>query len=90
MQIEEYISTIRNSFSGSVKVYTEGSCYQFYKILKIAFPQAEAYYNSDHVITKIGNRFYDITGEVQKINHLEMDEHYPNSTVKDCRYNNWI
>jgi len=82
MKPEKLIKTIRHSFIGADKVYTNGSCYQFYKILKCAFPQAKAYYDSNHVITEIDGKFYDITGEVQKNNHLLMDEHYPNSSVK--------
>lgn len=82
MNPDDFIKTIRNSFVGSVQVYTQGSCYQFFRILKSVFPQAEAYYDSDHVITKIDDKFYDITGEVQCQNHLIMEEYYPESTVK--------
>ncbi len=60
------IRAIRNSFIGSEIVYTKGSCYQFYLILREVFPQAEAFYDEDHLITKIENKYYDITGEVSK------------------------
>ena len=60
-----FIQLIRNSFHGSVRVYTEGSCYQFYKILKHSFSQVEPYYSNGHVVSKIDGNFYDITGEVQ-------------------------
>ena len=40
-----------------------GNCYQFYKILKSVFKDAEAYYDSNHVWTKIDGKFYDIRGE---------------------------
>lgn len=65
MEVKEIISTIRDSFIGSQQVYTEGSCYHFYLILKSVFPQAECWYDEDHVITKIDNKFYDITGEIK-------------------------
>lgn len=64
--VEEFISTIRDSFIGSQQVYTEGSCYHFYLILKQVFPNAEAYYDLDHVITKISDKYYDITGEIRR------------------------
>ena len=64
--ILSFIQTVRNSFGGSVNVYTNGSCYQFYRILKKVFPQARAWYNIDHVITEIDGKFYDITGLVKK------------------------
>lgn len=82
-----FIRTIRKSFIGAEIVYMEGSCYQFYKILKCVFPDAIAYYDSNHVITKIGNKYYDINGEVEAIRHLDMRAHYRNSGVKKCKYN---
>lgn len=63
-EVEKFIQTIRDSFIGSQQVYTEGSCYHFYLILKQVFPEAKAYYDADHIITKIGDKFYDITGEI--------------------------
>lgn len=70
------ISAIRESIINSEIIYTNGSCYKFYKILKSVFPEAKAYYNSDHVITEIKGKYYDITGEVRKEGHLLVDEHY--------------
>jgi hypothetical protein len=63
-KIEQFISIIRDSFIGSQEVYTRSSCYHFYLILKYVFPGAEPWYNQDHVITKIGDSFYDITGKI--------------------------
>ena len=60
------IKTIRESFIGAEYVYTNGSCFQFYLILRRIFPHAIAYYNGDHVITLINNRMYDITGEIRE------------------------
>lgn len=82
-RVEGFIEKIRESFVGAETVYTTGSCYRLYKILEFVFPQANAYYNSDHVITEINGRYYDITGEVEKTNHLLMSEHYPNSSVAE-------
>jgi len=70
------ISAIRNSFIGSEWVYTHGSCYGFYKILKEIYPQAEAYFDSDHVITLIDGKFYDITGRVSKGRHIPVIGNY--------------
>ena len=63
-KVESFISRLRDSFVGSQQVYTQGSCYHLYLILKEVFPEALPYYDGDHVITKIGDRYYDITGEV--------------------------
>lgn len=71
------IRTIRESFMGSSDVYTKGSCYKFYLILKSIFPQSEAYYDCDHVITEIDGCFYDINGKAEKTDrHLKISEHF--------------
>lgn len=57
------IKAIRESFGGSVAVYQFGNCYQFYEILKTVFPDAEAFYDGNHVWTKIDGKYYDILGE---------------------------
>ena len=55
----DFINTIRKSAPElQTKIFTHGACYQFYKILKYLFPNAEAYYDGTHVITKIGKKFY--------------------------------
>lgn len=62
------ITAIRNSFPGSVTVYTRGGCWEFYQILKAAFPDAEPFYDhcDGHVYTKIGDTFFDIKGKLKK------------------------
>lgn len=63
MEIEKLIKAIRESFSGSVAVYTYGGCYQFHVILKTVFPDAEGFYDGNHCWTKINGKYYDIKGE---------------------------
>ena len=58
----DIITSIRESFGGSVAVYTYGGCYQFYEIIKAIIPEAEAFYDGNHVWTKINGKFYDIIG----------------------------
>lgn len=45
-------------------IFLKGSCLNLYLILRNIFPEAVPYYNSDHIITKIDDRFYDIKGTV--------------------------
>lgn len=80
--VEEFISTIRDSFIGSQQVYTEGSCYHFYLILKQVFAGAEPYYDMDHIITKIGDKYYDITGEVRREDVSTKYERLPSYGLK--------
>lgn len=93
--ILSFIKTIRDSFEGSELIYTHGSCFKFYLILEKVFPSAEPFYDEDHVITKIGNRFYDITGEVKCEGHLPMFEYRLKSDLynekhKASLYNMWM
>lgn len=53
-------------------IFTQGACYQFHLILKSRFPKAVAYYNGDHVVSRIGDAYFDITGEVA----VKADEYY--------------
>lgn len=76
MNILNFIKTIRESFIGSEIVYTKGSCYNFFLIIKEVYPNAQCYYDENHVITKLGNKYYDITGEVKLGRHLPF---YPTS-----------
>lgn len=81
-KIEKFILTIRDSFIGSQQVYCEGSCYHFYLILKQVFPAAECWYDQSHVITKIDNKFYDITGEVGECYKAEKFKTAPSYNLK--------
>ena len=82
INIDTFIAKIRDSFVGSQQVYTEGSCYHFYLILKEVFPDAEAYYDQEHIITKIGDKFYDITGEVEASSNMLKFEKIPSYWLK--------
>ena len=55
-----------DSHQDIVKIYTSGSCMNFYCILHAIFPEAKPYYNMNHVITEIDGRYYDITGHINK------------------------
>lgn len=64
-RILNIIAAIRDSHPSMVDIYTLGSCINFFLILHNIFPNAVAYYNSDHVITEIDGKFYDINGVVK-------------------------
>lgn len=48
----------------------------FYWILRTVWPESRCYYNVDHVITRIGSKFYDITGEIPGEGYLPIGEIY--------------
>lgn len=62
LEPEVIIGLIRDSFKEANYVYTNGSCFELYKILKSIFPSAVAWSNHDHVYTEINEIFYDING----------------------------
>lgn len=73
-----FIKLIRESFVGSETVFTSGSCYQLYKILKSVFPNAKAYViNENHIVTRIGINFYDINGYIEPTNPEKFDKNNP-------------
>lgn len=55
----DFINLCNNTF-GRYKPYS-GGCYKFHLLLKSVFG-GEGYYDSDHIITKIGDKYYDIDG----------------------------
>lgn len=63
-EILNFIYTIKQSHPLMVEIFTKGSCLNFHLILKKVYPEAEAYDNIEHVITKIGKYYYDINGVV--------------------------
>lgn len=63
-RIKSFIAAVRQSHPQMASIFLEGECLHFYHILRHVFPEARAYYDLNHVITRIGGRYYDITGTV--------------------------
>lgn len=80
-KVMQFIGTLRDSHPDMVNIFTMGSCINLFFLLRISFPGAIAYYNVDHVITKIGDRFYDITGCVPGDGYLPLMEIYSKKGV---------
>lgn len=77
-----------SSFKIIEEIFTNGNCGRFYHILKFTFYAAKPYGVAiegmedeiSHVVTKIGNNYYDITGEfTYKIG----DKNKDNDTIVD-------
>lgn len=65
MGIEKLIKSIRESFVGSEQVYTQGSCYKLYQIVKTQFPEAKAVMlDESHIYIDWGGSYWDIHGKV--------------------------
>lgn len=70
------ISFIRESHSEMVNIFSKGSCLNFFCILHSIYPEAECYFNIDHVISKIDGKYYDITGEVNGKGYMKWTQYY--------------
>lgn len=71
------IRIIRESHPEIVNIYSYGSCMNFFVLLRNLYPEARAYYNVDHIITKIGNYYYDISGVVLEVkSYLPFTSYY--------------
>lgn len=71
--VMKFITLLRESDRFIKQIYSQGSCYQFYRILKYLFPKAKPYvvgfYNHqlnkevmEHIVTEIDSVLYDING----------------------------
>jgi hypothetical protein len=75
-QILNFIASIRDAHPDMVKIYTKGSCMNFFQTLRSIYPEAQVWYNGDHAITKIDKHFYDITGHVSSKGYLPYHTYY--------------
>lgn len=77
------ITFIRESHSTMENIFTKGSCLNFFCILHSIYPEAQPWFNINHVISKIDNKFYDVTGEVKDVdNYLPYTKWYGKKSTK--------
>lgn len=75
-EILSTIEVIRDSFEGSVDVYTKGSCVKFAMILLKIFPKGRILYDLNHALFECDGMCYDINGYVVKgCNHIPIEEY---------------
>lgn len=65
-QIELLLKELRESGDIIYKIFTEGSCFRLYPVLKAIYPEAIAWWSDrdNHCAIQIGNIFYDIGGNI--------------------------
>jgi len=64
MSPEKFVHTVRTTF-GTYPDFS-GGCLKFHIILSLVYADARGYYDGGHVITRIGDSFWDIEGEWKK------------------------
>jgi hypothetical protein len=82
IRILNQISAIRDLHPQMEKICLNGSCMNFHVVLRRIYPEAKPYYNINHVITKIGDSYYDITGSVKPEGYSPFSEIYNKREVK--------
>lgn len=87
-QIFRLITEIRESHSEMTNIFTLGSCFNMFKILRVLYPESVAWNDLNHIITEIDGRFYDITGEVKRLRHVPMAKIY--SKRRGSRAISWM
>lgn len=71
--IELFLKELRESSDVIFNIFTNGSCFRLYSILKHVVPGAVPYWSDAdaHAVVKIGDNFYDIGG---KVNHTYVQD----------------
>ena len=67
LPINDFITALRETDEYLTDIYTKGSCYKFSLFLCKIYPGAISYVDYpelNHVITKLGDKYYDINGVV--------------------------
>ena len=83
-----FISTIRSTYPKSSIMFTRGGCYMFHLLLKSVIGDSAIPYSTvdnekiDHVVTKIGDFYYDISGIWEKEIHYEAMNDYAINIAK--------
>ena len=77
MIVVNFLKALRDSADIQYSIFTKGSCFKLYEILKVLFPDAKAYWSDrdGHCITEIAGDFYDIGGKVTK-DYVENEGYY--------------
>lgn len=82
------LKELRESYPSMGDIFLNGSCLNLYFILLSHYPSAECYFDMNHVITKIDDKFYDITGEVTDVEGYELIHNiyaYKYKTIESLR-----
>jgi len=73
-EILELIGELRGSHTEMEHIFLNGRCFNLYLLLRRIYPQSIPWYNSDHIITEIDGKYYDITGQVSNKNYQKLTD----------------
>ena len=84
------IEHLRSEVENAPHIFTNGKCFEFCDIMKYVFPEGEIWYDSDHAIFKLGDRFYDINGQTKKGRHIPIEEHQELCYKAPHKIHEWV
>lgn len=63
-RILRFLAALRGAHPDTVALFTEGACYELWKIMRVIWPEAVPMYSQQegHVYIEIDGRLYDIRG----------------------------
>lgn len=64
----KFLKELKSSYHKNEIIYSKGSCFRLFCILKLLFEEAKPFYSESdgHWITEIEGSFYDINGEIDQ------------------------
>lgn len=83
LDILNIFAQLKKNFMLVERNVSEHSCMAHHLILKAYYPEAECWFNVDHVISKVGEKFYDRTGEVTETDNFRpITEYYDGEDLR--------
>lgn len=66
--ILDFLRELRSADEKIPKIFTDGSCFRLFKILKVIYPDAIPLYShrDGHWVTEINGQYYDIHGRINE------------------------
>lgn len=81
-KVKKLLPILRDSHPDMVDIFTKGSCANLFIFIRSIYQGAKPFYNDDHIITKVGQTFFDITGKVDPKGYLPLTEiNYPKKRI---------
>lgn len=72
-QIEAVLGRMRDLHPELMHKCLNGSCFKLFLLLRVIWPDAEAWYDGDHVLTLLDGQFWDVRGCVEPGRHIKME-----------------
>ncbi len=85
------VNSLRETDNYIEAIFTQGGCYKFHLFLKNIFPDAKPFIHKDkdHIISKIGNEYFDIKGIAKNENEYSLLKKSELEMVEKWSFSKW-